>query len=524
MKVRSNIIKLLALGLLATPVAFSSCSEDAMDAVNANPNNPTDVTSKFILADVITSTAFNNVGSDINTYLASYVEHEVGTYNQLWDAEVRQSQPALSSTFNNPWGSIYEALRNAKIVIGKCSVGGPEQGNNMTLGVAQVLNAYNLALLTDMFGDVPYSEAFDPYGNKTPSLNKQEDLYKEVFSLLDQAIINLPKGDKAPSPGIGTNDLLYNGSTAKWLKFAYGLKARYEMRLLNVSSDKSASLNKVIEYANKSFQSVSDEAAFNVYDSQNLNPLFNFQWSRDGLAASKSIAEKLINRNDPRVKRNFTDPDWMQVSDLQLGNEAGNLLAPNGENEQVQGYYLTSTFVYAQTASTELLSYHELLFLKAEAMQRLGTSGIEIEAILKDAIKYGIQNSEKSVAAAFIAPTVVGYGGITETTDAITANEIDAYFDNSVKPLFQANPLQEIANQKYLAFFGASGESVEMYNDIRRWKAEGKDLIILKNPHKFPLRLPYGSSETTTNPNVQAVFGNGQYVYTENVWWAGGSR
>ncbi|MCI0920447.1 SusD/RagB family nutrient-binding outer membrane lipoprotein [Sphingobacterium rhinopitheci] len=524
MKLRSNIIKLLALGLFATPIAFTSCSEDAMDAVNVNPNNPTDVTSKFILADVITSTAFNNVGSDINTYLAAYVEHEVGTYNQLWDAEHRVSQPALSSTFNNPWGSIYEAIRNAKIAIAKCSEGGVEAGNNTTLGVAQVLNAYNLALLTDMFGDVPYSEAFDPYGNKNPKIDKQEDLYKEVFSLLDQAIENLPKGDKSPIGGIGTNDLLYNGKAANWLQLAYGLKARYEMRLLNVSTDKNAALNKVIEYVDKSFQAVSDEAAFNVYDSQNLNPLFNFQWSRDGLAASKSIAEKLVDRNDPRLRRNFTNPDWVQVANLAPNSKADSLLAPNGENEQFQYYYLTSTFVYAQTASTELLSYHELLFLKAEAMQRLGASASEIESVLKQAVKAGIHNSEKSVAAAFVAPTVVEYGGITETTKPITDEEIDTYFDKSVKPLLQANALKEIANQKYLAFFGASGESVEMYNDIRRWKAEGKDLIVLKNPNKFPLRLPYGNSETSANPNVQAAFGNGQYVYTENVWWAGGSR
>lgn len=75
-----------------------------------------------------------------------------------------------------------------------------------------------------------------------------------------------------------------------------------------------------------------------------------------------------------------------------------------------------------------------------------------------------------------------------------------------------------------MAFFGASGESTEMYNDIRRWKANGENLVELKNPGKFPLRLPYGNDDTTTNPNVQAAYGDGQYVYTENVWWAGGKR
>ncbi|MNT35626.1 hypothetical protein D3C72_1716600 [compost metagenome] len=113
---------------------------------------------------------------------------------------------------------------------------------------------------------------------------------------------------------------------------------------------------------------------------------------------------------------------------------------------------------------------------------------------------------------------------MVETSDKITSSAASDYFNNNVKPLFQANALKEIANQKYLAFFGASGESTEMYNDIRRWKANGENLIELKNPGKFPLRLPYGNDDTTTNPNVQAAYGNGQYVYTENVWWAGGTR
>lgn len=55
----------------------------------------------------------------------------------------------------------------------------------------------------------------------------------------------------------------------------------------------------------------------------------------------------------------------------------------------------------------------------------------------------------------------------------------------------------------------------------KHWEKTGIDL---KNPGKFPLRLPYGNDDTTTNPNVQAAYGNGQYVYTENVWWAGGTR
>lgn len=525
MKLRLNIIKVIALGLLATPVVFTSCSEDAMDKVNENTSNPTNVNARFILADVITSTSFSNVGGDFNTYLSAYVEHEVGVFNQLWNAEKRQAQPALSTTFNNVWNSLYRSIKNAKIAMDKTSAGGPEASNKTTLGISQVLVAYNLALLTDMFGDVPYFEAFEPLVNKNPNVDKQEDLYKEVNRLLDEAIINLPQGDLQ---GMAGYDLLYKGDASKWLKFAYGLKARYAMRLLNVTTDKDAALNNVLVYVDKSFESVRDEASFAIYNAQNLNPLFGFQYARKALGASKSIADKLIDRNDPRVYRNFSTVGFLQVDSLATKPVYYDLLAVNGESEQIQDKYLTSTFVAAQEAPTKLLSYHEILFLKAEAMQRLNMPSSDIEEILKEAIQVAVNNSEASVATAFVAPTIVASGnrgvGVIETTDAITVSDVDEYFDKEVKPLLLADALKEIANQKYFAFFGASGESTEMYNDIRRWKAEGRELIDLKNPNPFPLRLPYGNSETTANPIVQALFGDGQYVYSENVWWAGGSR
>src|SRR5690606_17103335 len=129
MKFKINIIQLMAIGCLAIPVVFTSCSEDRMDEINQNVNNPQDVAAKFILADVITSTAFSNMGGDINTYMTSYVEHEVGVHNQLWNAERRVNEPSVASTFNNSWGNIYNTLRNSQMAIEKCSAGGSEEEN-----------------------------------------------------------------------------------------------------------------------------------------------------------------------------------------------------------------------------------------------------------------------------------------------------------------------------------------------------------------------------------------------------------
>ncbi len=517
-------------GFLATALASAlivSCSEDAMDDVNKDINHTQDAPSKFILADVITSTAFSNAGGDLNTYASIYVEHEAGTDNQMWRAEHREGEPSSSSTFNNTWGSLYSALKNSRIVIEKCSEGGSQEGNQFTKGIAEVMAAYNSALLTDMFGDTPWSQAALPISDAgvpeymNPKIDTQQEIYSGIMALIDNAIVDLQGKDAHVSGSIGSYDLLYAGDKAKWLQFAYGLKARYTMHLLKKSTNATATLEDVIKYADLSFQSIDDQAAYAHYDAYNLNPSFDFQWSRDGLGASQSIADKLIERNDPRLRRVFFDPaSWNQIKGA---DDKLFFVAPNGETEQAKGYYNYSMFSYAQTAPTLLLSYHEVLFLKAEALCRLNRS-TEAEAILKNAFLLAITNAENSVKAALDAPAVMDWGGLGETTKTITALEAGAYFDATIKPLFDTNPLKEVMNQKYLAFYGASGESTECYNDIRRMKALGEDYITLKNTNQFPLRCPYGNDDTIANPNVQAAFGNGQYVYSEPVWWAGGTR
>jgi hypothetical protein len=514
-----NIIKIL--GLLSLTAFISSCSNDILDEINKDNSHPKSADAKYILADVITSTAFSNTGGDFNTYFSTYVEHEVGIHNQMFHAETRFGEPTLATTFNNTWVNLYNTLKNARIVISLCSEGGKQEGNEVTKGIAEVLAAYNSALITDIFGDAPWSEAslVKDDGSPlyiTPKIDKQEDIYNGIIALLDNAITDLQGSD---IQAVGEYDLLYHGDKSKWLKFAYGLKARYTMRLLHKTADKTGAYDKVLDYVSKSFTSVDEQAAFAIYDANNLNPLFDFQWSRDGLAASESLANKLIARNDPRLRRIFVGADWTQVSGV---DDENYFMAPNGAPEQMQYYYNTSVFVYSQIAPTLLLSYHEALFLKAEALARKNDPSAK--DVLKEAVVAAIANTEVNVAAAMNAPTVLGYGGLAETTEAIDETEATEYFDTSVAPLFDANPLSEVMVQKYLAFSGASGESTECYSDIRRLKALGESFITLANTGKFPLRCGYGNSDTTTNPAVQEAYGDGQYVYTEPVWWAGGTR
>jgi len=205
---------------------LQSCSDDKMDEINSNLNNPLDAPTRFVITDVMTASAFSVTGSDNSFYAGVYAELNAGCFGQMFDAQRRSGLPQLASTYNNTWNSSYIQLRTLKSIIEKCSVGGSEAGNNTTLGIAQVLYAYNLAILTDLFGDVPYSEALNPNVNKQPKLDKQEAIYAEVFNNLNEGIANLNRTSISYG-SIVNQDLIYAGSAIKWKKAANALLARF---------------------------------------------------------------------------------------------------------------------------------------------------------------------------------------------------------------------------------------------------------------------------------------------------------
>jgi hypothetical protein len=517
-----SILTVALIGLLG------SCSENIMDGINKDGDHPQDVEAKFTLNTVLMSTSFYIVGGDISTYVSTYIEHEAGVHNQLFQAERREVQPTSSTTYNNTWQNIYEQLRDIRVVRQKCDPKDGSEPNASTYAIAGVIESYLSAFLTDMFGDTPYSEAslMNPDRSPqfmTPKIDSQESIYKTLLEMLDASIsefeaeLAASETPASVSSPVGSFDFLYSGNISKWLKFAYGLKARYTMRLIKTTNDVNGAMEKVIEYADKSFTTASEQAAFKIYNGGlQMNPLYDFFGSRGALGSSESMVKKLEDRNDPRLHRAFIDADGVQMS-----GPADGLWypVPNGNPVEQQWTYNSSIFVYAGSAHTLWQSYHEILFLKAEALVRLKRTP-EAQAVLKDAVMAAIANAEASIVST--API-----GVEQTSAPITSAEAADYFDNEVLPLFTANPLSEVMNQKYIAFFGASGEAPEAYNDIRRMMGLGENFVTLANPNnatKFPLRLTYGASDTTANPNVNAAYDDGQYVYSEPVWWAGGTR
>lgn len=469
---------------LALAFTAFSCSEDAMDEVNKDRNNSIAMDAKNLLPDAILKTSFETTATDLAWYATVYIEHSAGTWAQSSDADKRVGQ-ASASLVNNSWNNIYDLLTICKTILAKTDpTDGEEFDNYWVRGVTQILTAYNLAVATDMWGEIPWTEASLGTLNLKPKYEKQSVIYGYIQAMLDDAIVNLNKATIMSAD----KDYLYGSLTtlatnkAAWIRAAYSLKARYYMRLSQ--RDNNAAASALTALAN-GFTAANQGLIFAKYEASNTksNPWWEFRFVRAHLSASTTLLGILDERNDPRRDVYFT----------KIG---GNLVgAPNGSAQEVQtGTYsrslLTDGNTTARTVPTPLVTYHELKFIEAEAKFRSNNS--TWKAALQEAVVAAFASKGLATGAAYYT---------AEVESRLTAG----------------NELKEIMTQKYIAMYEA--EAMESYNDYRR-----TGIPTMKNPLNtsigFVNRFPYALSEESSNSaNVPKI-----NIYTDKVWWAGGTE
>ena len=141
------------------------------------------------------------------------------------------------------WGGFYSggraAIRNIIDVMNNWE-GNPAYANEYQM--CRILKAYMFQNMTDLYGDVPYSEAGQGYSTNPipyPKYDTQEAIYNDLLKELDeaQAALSTSAGNT-----IGAADVIYNGDAAKWKKFANSLMLRVAMRFQG-SHEKSQRLS-----------------------------------------------------------------------------------------------------------------------------------------------------------------------------------------------------------------------------------------------------------------------------------------
>jgi hypothetical protein len=356
-----------------------------------------------------------------------------------------------------------------------------------------------MSIVTDLWGDVPYSEAWNPDKTTKPKYDSQESIYMAIQALLDGAIADF-KNTSNISPS--TDDLLYPASSQtawrtsslpKWQKLAYTLKARFYMRLTNAPGyNPVTQSNLALEALTNGFKSNADNAKFSFEDKLGAeNPWY--QWTiddrwNDDTRLSDSYVKRLKALNDPRLA--VQAQPTVTGSTPGMPNFAG---APNGEGNLVNNTISVLGSYYSDAdAPVTWLGYAEAKFLEAEATLR-ARGAAQAEPIYEAAIE----------------------ASMTEL--GIPASVAQTYI-NARPTLTAGNALEEIMEQKYIALF----LQFEAYND---WRRTGfpNDLALAEGAlvPAIPLRFPYPQDELLNNAANVAATGVpvGRPALAVPVWW-----
>jgi len=123
---------------------------------------------------------------------------------------------------NGDWISVYDGggLIDIRLVQQKAR----DAGDSTWLGIGKIWEALTIGTASDMWGDIPYSEAVS--GNTTPVLDDRMVILANLQTVLNEAIAELTNG---AGLGPGDNDLVFGGNKARWIRAAWTLKARYYM-------------------------------------------------------------------------------------------------------------------------------------------------------------------------------------------------------------------------------------------------------------------------------------------------------
>ncbi|MEI9911733.1 MAG: SusD/RagB family nutrient-binding outer membrane lipoprotein [Bacteroidota bacterium] len=224
-----NIIYTTTLTALMI-AAVTGCSKKRFD-INANPNDVTDVS---VTPSVLLPGALQYTSSTIASewwFIDWWMGHGArsGSYQSFNEEETYK----FTNDFHvGIWNQLYYNATNYNLMVNKAI----ETGAGTYEAIGRIMKSHCFQILVDVYGNVPYSEAFKGTATATPKYDKGVDVYKGIFADLDAAITLLNDADAtdpAKNPDIATADLVFAGNLTRWKQFANTLRLRMLVHLYN---------------------------------------------------------------------------------------------------------------------------------------------------------------------------------------------------------------------------------------------------------------------------------------------------
>ncbi len=293
---KTIINRIIKVSLLLFILSIFSCKK--LTEININPNGttPDKVNPTFLMTGVLTGTA--------KSYL------QIG-FDEPFPGVMQQTQKDAWSSGNNDydwsdqsWDNYYGLLRNNQVAYNRAE----EEGNDFIMGVSLTMKSFLFGLITDLWGDAPYSKALngDKGGaeNLLPEYDAQKDIYAGIISDLKTASGLLEKGNQ----GAGSWDVYYNGNASKWQKFANSLLLRYYMRISSKLPDVAKAGIQDVVASGIYFKSTDDDATMD-FIGNNADNSWPDNLKFDGTNGSNfrrikmcaTFVNTLESYNDPRL-------------------------------------------------------------------------------------------------------------------------------------------------------------------------------------------------------------------------------
>ena len=343
--------------------------------INTSPTQLTSASTRALLTNSLQQIPILTMGNDAAGRLgALYVQHlSEGPY----------PGSSLYSDKNLNFANWYIGpLYNLQTIINYNNNDRAEAATNGSkdnqIAVARILKAYYYLLMTDKWGDIPYSEALQGNGAFSPVYDKQQDIYTDLFKELTEAVGQIKENEAAV-----VGDVLLNGDMAAWKRFANTQRMIMALRLSKADPAKGKA-----EYTAAIAAGVISSNAQNISykflggDPNNYNPWYNnYTVSlRNDYAISKTMTDYMQPKNDPRLPV-YGEVLSGSVVGLQYGrNQAVNIPA---------AYSRIGSNFRSAGSSLPIFNYAQVLFTQAEAAKIGYTVGGDAEAATKylDAIK-----------------------------------------------------------------------------------------------------------------------------------------
>jgi hypothetical protein len=422
-------------------ILTTSCKKWVDPSLNIDPDNPKDVYSALIVPSAEGSLAFTMQGFDYVGVTGMWLQYFEGLDRQAYGM---YNYSFTSDDCENLYTSLYAStMEDCQKIIDKTSVA--DAASPHMKGMAEVLKATALGTAVGLWGSIPNSTAFQGNTQLKPTFDDEQTVYAAIQTMLTDAIADLSVAGtdyEEQYMKVAGQDLIYSGNLSKWIKAAYSLKARYELRL---SRQSGFSADDILNNLALGINNKNNDFQLNFVGSEAFvddNPLWIFTEDRYGYAGNSGYFLNLLNSNsDPRITA-FDD------GDLFIGGPA-------------LGY---------PSSPGLFMSYFEGLFIKAECLFSKGDLP-------------GAATAFNAAVTASLDKWDVTDAGWLATNAAETAGTIT---------------LAKIMNAKYIAMY-AEGEA---WCDYRRYQFVYPSLVPPVNNATSgvqPSSYPYPTNEKVSN-------------------------